>query len=126
MVKTDYLIVGCGLYGAVLAERISNILRKKVVRDQSNTKGQKPYVKPEPEDGTEMKQSVAPVSLRSAIMEARTAKKWKQKDLASRMQVPVKTIADYETGKAKPNNAFIRRMELALGTTLPRATKPKK
>ena len=31
MVKTDYLIVGCGLYGAVLAERISNILRKKVI-----------------------------------------------------------------------------------------------
>jgi len=31
MIKTDYLIVGCGLYGAVLAERISNILRKKVI-----------------------------------------------------------------------------------------------
>ena len=101
------------------------ILRKKVVRDQTK-KGQKPYVKPEPEDGTEMKQAVAPVSLRAAIQEARAAKKWKQKDLATRLQVPVKTIAEYETGKAIPNNAFIRKMELALGTTLPRATKPKK
>ena len=31
MIKTDYLIIGCGLYGSVLAERISNILGKKVV-----------------------------------------------------------------------------------------------
>ena len=28
--KTDFLIVGCGFYGAVLAERIANILKKKV------------------------------------------------------------------------------------------------
>jgi len=31
MIKTDFLIVGCGLYGSVLAERISNILGKKVI-----------------------------------------------------------------------------------------------
>ena len=31
MIKTDYLIVGCGLYGSVLAERISNVLGKKVI-----------------------------------------------------------------------------------------------
>ena len=29
--KTDFLIVGCGFYGAVLAERIANILKKKVI-----------------------------------------------------------------------------------------------
>ncbi len=29
--KTDFLIVGCGFYGAVLAERIANILKKEVV-----------------------------------------------------------------------------------------------
>jgi UDP-galactopyranose mutase len=36
--KTDFLIVGCGFYGAVLAERIANILKKKVtiVDDNSN------------------------------------------------------------------------------------------
>ena len=104
------------------------ILRKKVSREQTN-KGNgsgKPYVKPEPVDGTEMKQPKAPVELRKAIMDARVAKKWKQKDLATKLQVPVKTITDYETGKAVPNNAFIRRMELALGTKLPRAIKPKK
>ena len=31
MEKTDFLIIGCGLYGSVLAERIANILKKKVI-----------------------------------------------------------------------------------------------
>tara|TARA_B100001057_G_scaffold455161_1_gene501487 strand:+ start:1126 stop:2268 length:1143 start_codon:yes stop_codon:yes gene_type:complete len=30
-VTTDFLIIGCGFYGAVLAERISSILKKKVI-----------------------------------------------------------------------------------------------
>ena len=29
--KTDFLIVGCGFYGSVLAERIANVLKKKVI-----------------------------------------------------------------------------------------------
>ena len=28
-ITTDFLIIGCGFYGAVLAERISSILKKK-------------------------------------------------------------------------------------------------
>ena len=28
-IKTDFLIVGSGLYGCVLAERISSVLKKK-------------------------------------------------------------------------------------------------
>ena len=31
MKKIDYLIVGCGLFGSVLAERITNVLKKKVI-----------------------------------------------------------------------------------------------
>ena len=30
-IKTDFLIIGAGLYGCVLAERITKILKKKVV-----------------------------------------------------------------------------------------------
>lgn len=29
--KTDFLIIGCGFYGAVIAERIANILKKEVI-----------------------------------------------------------------------------------------------
>jgi len=29
-VKTDFLIVGCGFYSAVLAERILNLFKKKL------------------------------------------------------------------------------------------------
>ena len=29
--KTDFLIIGAGFYGCVLAERISNLLKKEVI-----------------------------------------------------------------------------------------------
>ena len=78
-----------------------------------------------PEDGTEMKRKVIPVALKTAIMKARVAKKWKQQDLASKLGVPVKTVNEYESGKANPNNAFIRKMEVTLGVKLPRAVNQK-
>lgn len=28
MIKTDFLIIGAGFYGSVLAERIANVLKK--------------------------------------------------------------------------------------------------
>jgi ribosome-binding protein aMBF1 (putative translation factor) len=78
-----------------------------------------------PEDGTEMKRKVITVALKTAIMKARVAKQWKQQDLASKLGVPVKTVNEYESGKAIPSNAFIRKMELALGVKLPRAINQK-
>jgi ribosome-binding protein aMBF1 (putative translation factor) len=78
-----------------------------------------------PEDGTEMKRKVIPLALKTAIMKGRVAKKWKQQDLATKLGVPVKTVSEYESGKANPSNAFIRKMELALGVTLPRAVNQK-
>ena len=78
-----------------------------------------------PEDGTEMKRKVIPVALKTAIMKARVAKKWKQQDLASKLGVPVKTVNEYESGKANPSNAFIHKMELALGVKLPRVINQK-
>ena len=30
-IKTDFLIVGSGFYGSVIAERIANVLKKKVI-----------------------------------------------------------------------------------------------
>ena len=78
-----------------------------------------------PEDGTEMKRKVIPVALKTAIMKARVAKKRKQQDLATKQGVPLKTVNEYESGKANPSNAFIHKMELALGVKLPRAVNQK-
>ena len=61
--------------------------------------------------------------LRLAIAQARQAKGLAQKDLASKLMVPPKTIQDYEAGKAIPNNALIAKMERALGCKLPRQGK---
>ena len=54
--------------------------------------------------------------LKKAIMQSRLAKKMSQKDLATRLNVPVNTIAGYENGKIVPNNAFIVKIERVLGT----------
>ena len=37
-IKTDFLIVGAGLYGCVLAERISSFLKKEVTIVEKHTK----------------------------------------------------------------------------------------
>ena len=97
------------------------VFKKKIEKKQPST-NKKPII---PEDGTEMKRKVITPALKSAIMNARIAKKWKQVDLANRLGVPVNTVNEYESGKAIPNNGFIRKMEIALGVKLPRAVTQK-
>lgn len=98
------------------------LIKKKPVYKPTQGSGGGPRI---PEDGTEMKRKVIPLALKTAIMKARVAKKWKQQDLATKLGVPLKTVNEYESGKANPSNAFIRKMELALGVTLPRAVNQK-
>ena len=64
-------------------------------------------------------------SIQKAIQQARIACKMSQKDLASKIQVQVSQIIEYENGKAIPNNLFISKLEKALNTKLPRASKKK-
>lgn len=61
--------------------------------------------------------------LKKAIMQARNAKGMSQKDLAQKLMTDVKTVQEYESGKAIPNNALIAKMERELGAKLPRAPK---
>lgn len=61
--------------------------------------------------------------LKIALQQARTAKGMTQKDLAQKLQMDAKTVNEYESGKAIPNNAVIAKMERALGAKLPRAAK---
>jgi ribosome-binding protein aMBF1 (putative translation factor) len=62
-------------------------------------------------------------SLQKAIQQARLACKMSQKELATKLQVQISVINDYENGKAVPNNLFISKIEKALNTKLPRAKK---
>lgn len=66
------------------------------------------------------------VELKTAIQQARLAQKLSQKELATKMAIPLATINSYENGTAIPNNAFIAKLEKVLNTKLPRITKPKK
>ena len=64
-------------------------------------------------------------SLSKAIMQARTAKKLSQKDLATAINEKATTIQQYESGKAIPNPQIIGKLERKLGCKLPRPGKSK-
>mmetsp|Transcript_18550 Transcript_18550/g.29896 ORF Transcript_18550/g.29896 Transcript_18550/m.29896 type:complete len:178 (-) Transcript_18550:187-720(-) len=64
-------------------------------------------------------------SLSKAIMQARTAKKMTQKELATAINEKPQVVAEYETGKAIPNPQIISKLERKLGTKLPRPGKSK-
>ena len=49
--------------------------------------------------------------IKLAIQRARMAKKLSQKDLANRLNLPLKTIKDYESGKAIPDNRVLGRIK---------------
>ncbi len=65
------------------------------------------------------------VELKTAIQQARMSAKMSQKDLASKMCVPIAVIHTYENGTAIPTNAFIAQIEKILKTKLPRLKKVK-
>jgi ribosome-binding protein aMBF1 (putative translation factor) len=58
-------------------------------------------------------------------MQARTAKKMTQKDLATAINEKPQVVAEYESGKAIPNPQIISKLERKLGTKLPRPGKSK-
>jgi len=53
--------------------------------------------------------------------QARNAKRMTQKELAMQLGCDAKTVQEYESGRAIPNNALIAKMERAMGAKLPRA-----
>ena len=62
-------------------------------------------------------------SLSKAIMQARTAKKMTQKELATAINEKPQVVAEYESGKAIPNPQIIGKIERKLGCKLPRPGK---
>ena len=59
------------------------------------------------------------------IAQARTAKKMTQKELATKLNMPVKVVQQYESGKAVPNGAIINKLNRALSIRIQRDDKRK-
>jgi len=75
------------------------------------------------EESDELKHDKVDKPLSKAIMQARTAKKMTQKELATAMNEKPQVVAEYESGKAIPNGAIIAKMERVLKCKLPRPGK---
>lgn len=58
-----------------------------------------------------------------ALQQARAAKTWKQKELATAISEPASLVGDWEAGRAVPTPAVISKLERALGVKLPRPAK---
>ena len=56
-----------------------------------------------------------PKKIAQQLIAGRNAKKWKQKELAAKMSLPVKIIQDVESCKAKYNKQLIQKMARKLG-----------
>jgi len=78
------------------------------------------------EESEETRHAKVDKSLSKAIMQARTAKGWTQKQLGTAINEKPQVVGEYEQGKAIPNNSLIAKMERALGCKLPRPKKTKK
>mmetsp|Transcript_18919 Transcript_18919/g.26541 ORF Transcript_18919/g.26541 Transcript_18919/m.26541 type:complete len:83 (-) Transcript_18919:186-434(-) len=63
---------------------------------------------------------------KKALMQARQAKGWNQKQLAQQIGQAQAVVQQYEAGKAIPNGAIIQKLNRALGVTLPKIPKVKK
>lgn len=64
-------------------------------------------------------------AFKTALMQARVAKKWKQSELAKKLDIRPQEFSKYEQGKEVPSHALINRMTRLLGVKLPRVKKPK-
>ena len=89
----------------------NNKVKPKTITNMQKLENSEEIIKPKKIDA----------NLKKAIQQARLSNKLSQKELASKMCVPVQTIVNYENGKAIPNNQFISKLERTLKTKLPRA-----
>ncbi|XP_075244971.1 endothelial differentiation-related factor 1-like [Convolutriloba macropyga] len=66
----------------------------------------------------ELKVDKVPLTVAKAIQQARAAKEWSQKDLATKVNEKQSVINEYESCKAVPNQQVLGKLERALGVKL--------
>lgn len=70
------------------------------------------------EDMDNLKVETVNKKISNEIIKARTAKKWKQKDLATKVNVLPSVIQKYENGQAIPDHNIILKLQRVLGIKL--------
>ncbi|KAJ1362976.1 hypothetical protein KIN20_022717 [Parelaphostrongylus tenuis] len=70
------------------------------------------------EETDELHHERVSLSLGKAMQQARQAKEWTQKDLSIAINEKPQVVAEYENGKAVPNQQILQKMERALGVKL--------
>jgi putative transcription factor len=78
------------------------------------------------EDTGDYKVQTVSHEFKTALQQARMAKKMTQKALADAINEKQSVVNDYESGKAVPNGAVIQKLNKALGAKLPKAKQPVK
>ncbi|XP_063713443.1 endothelial differentiation-related factor 1 homolog [Symsagittifera roscoffensis] len=66
----------------------------------------------------ELKVDKVPLTVAKAIQQARAAKEWSQKDLATKVNEKQSVINEYESCKAVPNQQVLGKLERTLGVKL--------
>ncbi|EFO23139.1 MBF-1 protein [Loa loa] len=70
------------------------------------------------EETEELHHERVSLTLGKVMQQARQAKEWTQKDLATHINEKPQVVAEYENGKAVPNQQILAKMERALGVKL--------
>lgn len=83
----------------------------KQTKEQANVKRLDAATEPE-------KIALIPRNISVQLVACRVAKKMSQKDLATQMNIPIKTIQDIENGRYKNDMQLAQRIARKLGTTL--------
>ncbi|CAJ0586482.1 unnamed protein product, partial [Mesorhabditis spiculigera] len=85
------------------------------------------------EETEELHHDRVSLNLGKVMQQARATKGWTQKDLSTRINEKPQVVAEYENGKAVPNQQIMNKLERALGVKLrgkdigqPLAVGPKK
>jgi len=65
------------------------------------------------------------LAFKTALMQARVAKKWKQQEMARKLDIRPQELSKYEQGKDVPSPALINKMRRILGVKLPGVKKSK-
>jgi putative transcription factor len=89
-------------------------LRKNVGNNSDVTKVDHSVIKKIENEEETFKHKTVSLSMSKKIAKARCDKKLSQKDLAFKLNLQIKIIQDYESGKAIPNHMIINKIEKML------------